>query len=58
MGLSLSTDLILGLLLGAVGALLFQQLTRATGSLGRFMPLLLILGIVACGVLTFMWLRG
>jgi hypothetical protein len=43
MGLSLSTDFILGMLLGGVGMLLVQQLTRTTSSLGKFMPLLLLI---------------
>jgi uncharacterized membrane protein YsdA (DUF1294 family) len=58
MGLSLSTDFILGMLLGGVGMLLVQQLTRTTSSLGKFMPLLLIVAVIACGVLTFNWLQG
>jgi hypothetical protein len=58
MGLSLSTDFILGMLLGGVGMLLVQQLTRTTGSLGKFMPLLLVLVLIACGVLAFNWLQG
>jgi hypothetical protein len=58
MGLSLSTDFILGMLLGGVGMLLVQQLTRTTSSLGKFMPLLLVLALIACGVVTFNWLQG
>jgi uncharacterized membrane protein YsdA (DUF1294 family) len=58
MGLSLSTDFILGMLLGGVGMLLVQQLTRTTSSLGKFMPLLLVLVLIACGVLAFNWLQG
>ena len=58
MGVSLSTDLILGVLLGTLGTLLFQQLTRATGSVGRFLPLLFFLLFVGCIAVTVLWLQG
>jgi hypothetical protein len=47
-----------GHVVGGVGMLLVQQLTRTTSSLGKFMPLLLVLVLIACGVLAFNWLQG
>ena len=46
MSLSVSTDFILGTVVGVMIVLLFQQLTRATSGLGRWLPLLLIFVVV------------
>ena len=46
MFLSVSTDFVLGTVVGIVIVLLFQQLTKATSGLGRWLPLLLIIGVV------------
>jgi hypothetical protein len=50
MGLAVSTDFMLGLLIGVLVVLLFQQLTRATSGLGRWLPLLL-LGALGCATI-------
>jgi multisubunit Na+/H+ antiporter MnhE subunit len=50
MGLAVSTDFILGLIIGVLVVLLFQQLTRATSGLGRWLPLLL-LGALGCAAI-------
>ncbi len=55
MGVSMSNDFLLGIVIGAILILVIQQLTRATGSLGRFMPLLMLLACGICGVLFFLW---
>ncbi len=46
MFLSVSTDFVLGTVVGIVIVLLFQQLTRATSGLGRWLPLILIVLVV------------
>jgi multisubunit Na+/H+ antiporter MnhE subunit len=53
MGIAVSTDFILGLIIGVLVVLLFQQLTRATSGLGRWLPLIL-LGAVGCAALWFL----
>jgi hypothetical protein len=51
MFLSVSTDFVLGTVVGIVIVLLFQQLTRATSGLGRWLPFLLIIGVVIGAIL-------
>jgi multisubunit Na+/H+ antiporter MnhE subunit len=50
MGIAVSTDFILGLIIGVLVVLLFQQLTRATSGLGRWLPLIL-LGVLGCAAI-------
>ena len=58
MGLSLSTDFILGLLVGGLLTLVLQQVFRATSGLGRWLPWLFFLLFVGAVILLFLWLRG
>jgi hypothetical protein len=55
MGFSMSNDLLLGIVIGAILILVVQQLTRLTGSLGRFIPLLLLIACSSCSVLAYWW---
>jgi multisubunit Na+/H+ antiporter MnhE subunit len=57
MNISVSNDFVLGLVIGVGIVLLFQQLTRATSGLGRWLPLLLLILIVMVGVVLLLsWL--
>lgn len=58
MGISMSTDLLLGIVVGAILILVIQQLTRATGSIGQFMPLLLIFACAALSFFVYWWWMG
>jgi hypothetical protein len=58
MGISMSTDFLLGIVVGAILILVIQQLTRATGSIGQFMPLLLIFACAAISFLVYWWWIG
>jgi len=46
MFLSVSTDFVLGTVVGVMIVLLFQQLTKATSGLGSWLPLILIILVV------------
>jgi len=58
MGLSLSAELILGLILGSLLTLFLQQLFKASTGMGRWLPLVFLIAVVIGGVLLFFWLRG
>jgi F0F1-type ATP synthase assembly protein I len=57
MGVSLSTDFILGLLVGAVITLLFQQVTRSTNGMGKWLPIILVGFVVCAGIIYLTWGR-
>ena len=57
MFLSVSTDFALGTVVGIVIVLLFQQLTKATSGLGRWLPLILI-GLVVIGAIVLLSQSG
>jgi multisubunit Na+/H+ antiporter MnhE subunit len=59
MGLALSSDFILGLIVGAVLVLLVQQLTRATSGVGRWLPGIILMIVGALGIVLWLnWLRS
>lgn len=58
MGLAVSTDFLLGLLVGLLATLLFQHASRATGRLGRLLPLLLFLFASLLVIALLLWLIG
>lgn len=57
MGISVSNDFILGLVMGAIVVLVLQQFTRMAGSMGRWLPLVLF-GLVVIAVLMLLFWSG
>ena len=56
MSFSVSTDFILGVVVGMIMILLFQQMTKAASGVGRWMPVVLMVLVVAGAV--FLVARG
>jgi multisubunit Na+/H+ antiporter MnhE subunit len=57
MGISISNDFILGMVIGAIIVLVLQQFTRMAGSMGRLLPLVLF-GLVLIAVLMLLVWTG
>lgn len=57
MGIAISNDFILGMVIGAIIVLVLQQFTRMAGSMGRWLPLVLF-GLVVIAVLMLLVWTG
>jgi hypothetical protein len=55
MAVSLSSELLLGMVAGCALTLLVQQLIRATSGIGRWLPLIGLILVLVAGMI---WLTG
>jgi multisubunit Na+/H+ antiporter MnhE subunit len=58
MGILLSVEFVIGMVVGAILMLLIQQMMQATRSMGQWLPVLVFLGLGVCAVVGYVWWMG
>ena len=56
MGVSFTSDFLFGVIVGGLLVVAGQPLLRSLGKVSKFIPVLVILGLLGLGL--FLWLRG